>query len=255
MNSFLRAAAIVAATIACISFSSCEREPGSGPNAEGINGGVKVYNTYGEEQDPFGITVTLEQTGKTTKTDSEGGYVFPYLASGTYSFKVSKEGYPTYYVRDVEHVRTKHFSTPAPVANIIEPSSYFVTQASVTIDNQLPGGPYFIIKGILNKPVPAGKEIQLKLYLDNEASVSLTNFILFFPYKVTGQEFELHYRHFASLTLNNQMQRGDRVYMKMFTDAIVEDRCPGDYMHPDCSNSTTINTASTVVLSEVIPQL
>lgn len=255
MKSIFRPTLIVAATIAGLTLSSCEREPGSGPNAEGINGGVKVYNVHGEEQDLSGITVTLEQTGKTTETDSEGGYVFPYLESGTYSFKFTKEGYPTTYVRDVEHVRTKHFSTPAPIARVIEHSPYYVTEASVTVDHEMQGGPYFVIKGKLNKPVPAGKEIRLKLYLDDEETISLTNFIHFFPYKVTGQEFELYYRYFASLTLNNEMERGDRVYMKMYTDGLEEYRCPGDYMKPDCSASTSINTTSTIVLSEVIPQL
>ncbi|MBB6612160.1 carboxypeptidase regulatory-like domain-containing protein [Pontibacter sp. Tf4] len=255
MNSFLRAAAIVAATIAGLILSSCEREPGSGPNAEGINGGVKVYNVYGEEQDPSGITVTMEQTGKTTLTDHEGGYVFPYLESGTYSFKFTKDGFPATYVRDVEHKRTKHFSTPAPVARVIEHSTYYVTEASVTVNTETQGGPYFILKGKLNKPVPAGKEIRLKLYLDDEETVSLSNFVHFFPYRVTGQEFELYYPYFASLTSNGEMKRGDRVYMVFFTDAMVEDNCTGEYLKPDCTNSTSINTTNPIVLNEVIPQL
>ncbi|NDK54554.1 carboxypeptidase-like regulatory domain-containing protein [Pontibacter fetidus] len=255
MKSFLKPTALSVLLLAFFAFAltGCEREPDSGPHGEGINGNVQIYNAYGEAQDPSGVTVTIEQTGRTTKTDSEGAYVLPYLASGNYSLKFAKEGHPTTFVHNVEHVRTKHTSTPVPIARMIEPSAYFVTQASVAVNKNQQNNPYYSITGKLNKAVPAGKEIQLKLYLGKNAAVSLSDYVHMFSYKVSGQEFQINYPYFASLIINNEMQHGDTVYMVLFTDAIVEDACDGKWQKPDCTNSSTLNSTNPIVFSETIP--
>ncbi|MEJ8758288.1 carboxypeptidase-like regulatory domain-containing protein [Pontibacter sp. H259] len=255
MNSFLRSAYLVTATLCCITLSSCEREPESGPNAEGVNGAVKIYNVYGEEQDPSGVTVTLEQTGKSTKTEADGSYVLPYLESGNYTLKFTKAGHPTTYQHDVEHVRTRYTSTPVPLVRMIEPSTFYVTEPAVTRNNDTNNNPYFAISGKLNKPVPAGKKIKVKLYLGKDEAVSVANYVHTFTYEITSQEFTINYPYFASLIINNEMKRGDTVYMVMFTDAVVEDNCDGPWQKPICTNSSTINTTNPVVISGQIPQL
>ncbi|MBC5773749.1 carboxypeptidase regulatory-like domain-containing protein [Pontibacter sp. KCTC 32443] len=254
MKSYLRSFTLLIGALSFFTLTSCEREPETGPNAEGINGAVKIYNVYGEEQDPSGVTVTIEQTGKSTKTDSEGAYVLPYLESGSYTLEFNKEGHPTTSI-DVEHVRTKHTSTAAPIARMIEPSSYHVTQASVVVNKDQYNNSYYIVSGRLNKAVPAGKEIQVKLYLGKDEAVSLTNYVHSFGYKVTGQDFQINYPYFASLLIDNEMKRGDRVYMVLYTDAIVEDACEGTWQKPICANSTTLNSSNPIIFSEVIPAL
>ena len=255
MKSIFTPTAILTALLAFagLTLTSCEREAGSGPDAEGIHGLVEIYNQYGEEQDPDGVTVTIEQTGKTTKTKSDGSYMLPYLSSGDYTLKFTKEGHPTTYVRDIEHTRTKHTFTLAPTAKMIEPSSYQVTPGTVVVNKEDPISPFYKISATLNKPVPAGKEIKVKMYLGKDAAVSVTNFVHSISFKTSSQEFEIIYPWFASLILNGEMKRGDRVYMTIYTDAVVEAKCKDILTKPDCSNSTTINTSNAVVFSEIIP--
>ncbi|MER2995934.1 carboxypeptidase-like regulatory domain-containing protein [Pontibacter populi] len=255
MLSLFKPAVLYAALLACFALTSCEREPGSGPNAEGLNGLVKIYNQYGEVQDPTAVTVTIEQTGKTTKTNTQGEYWLPYLASGTYTLKFTKNGHPTTYVRDIDHVRTKYTSTSAPVASMIEPSSYTATPGAVIVNIDDPLSAYFQIPVQLNKPLPAGKEITVKMYLGKDAAVSASNYVHFISFKTSSQEFNITYPYFASLVINDEMKRGDTVYMVIYTDAVEEASCEGPWNKPDCSNSTTINTSNAVVFSEIIPRL
>jgi hypothetical protein len=253
MLSLYKPAVLIAALLTCITLISCEREPGSGPNAEGINGNVKIYNQFGEEQDPAAVTVTIEQTGKTTKTDAEGIYWLPYLESGTYTLKFTKTGHPTTFVHNIEHTQTKHTSTSAPVARMIERSSFTASPGAVIVNKADPISPYFQIPVKLNKPLPAGKEIKVKMYLGEDATVSVSNYVHFISFKTSSQEFDIIYPYFASLTINGEMKRGDRVYMVIYTDAVEEDRCDGSGNKTDCSKSSTINTSNANIISEVIP--
>ena len=63
------------------------------PSAE-LLGVVAVEDIYTGER-LSGVTVTLDQTGETDKTDADGWYVFDGLSAGTWSVTVKVDGYET----------------------------------------------------------------------------------------------------------------------------------------------------------------
>lgn len=205
-----------------------------------ITGSIQVFDLEGKlVQDASGVTVSIEQSSVSTKTQANGRWTLDSIPFGTYDISISKPGFGTAKILGVYHAATNHGTTLIGKSRIINQISNIEVTAISTkkVSEVIPTLPSLIASnlaedGIIFDPVfntttPGDKPI--RLFFSNTADVSTTNYVATLKQKFSGKPNESENFNFGvSWFVSNGFQPGQTIYVKAFGDGFGDD----DYDDP-----------------------
>lgn len=205
-----------------------------------ITGAIQIIDLDGKLlQDASGVTVSIEQSTVSTKTQANGRWTLDSIPFGTYDISISKTGYGIAKIMGVYHAATNNATTTIGKSKTINlVSSIEVTElkakkttdvnpslASLIASGLAEDG--FIFDPVFNSPTPGEKKI--RLFFSNTADVSTTNYVVTEKQKYSGGSNESENYNFGlSWFVSNGFQPGQTVYVKAFGDGYGDD----DYDDP-----------------------
>jgi hypothetical protein len=205
-----------------------------------ITGVIQVYDGDGNlVQDASGVSITLDQTSVSTKTDNRGKWTLDSIPFGTYDISISKPGYGIDKIMGIYHAATNHGTTIIAKSRAINQISTIevtaintkkTTEVNPALASLITSGlaeDGIIFDPVFNSPTPGEKKI--RLFFSKTADVSTTNYLVTEKQKFSGRSNESENYNFGlSWFVSNGFQPGQTVYVKAFGDGFVDD----DYDDP-----------------------
>ena len=205
-----------------------------------ITGAIQIIDLDGKlVQDASGVTVSIEQSTVSTKTQPNGRWTLDSIPFGTYDISISKPGCGIAKIMGIYHAATNNGTTLIGNSRTINQISTIEVTAINTkkVSDVNPTLPALIASGIaedgivfdpvFSSTTPGEKKI--RLFFSNTADVSTTNYVVTEKQKFSGGARESENYNFGlSWFVSNGFQPGQTVYVKAFGDGYGDD----DYDDP-----------------------
>ena len=205
-----------------------------------ITGTIQLVDLDGKLlQDASGVTVSIEQSTVSTKTQANGRWTLDSIPFGTYDISISKTGYGIAKIMGIYHAATNNGTTQIGKSRTINQISTIeitaittkkVTDVNPTLAALIASG--LAEDGIIFDPVfssstPGDKKI--RLFFSNTADVSTTNYVVTEKQNYSGGSKESENYNFGlSWFVSNGFQPGQTIYVKAYGDGYGDD----DYDDP-----------------------
>jgi hypothetical protein len=197
-------------------------------NRANIQGLIVLYDEDGNRQiDMSGVTVSIDNSTVSTKTETDGKWKLDSIPYGTYDISYSKDGYGTGKIMGLYHAATNHATTvitkneSMAVNSTIAINNLIVTPFSGTI--QAVGVSGVHIDPIFNNP--SGKDKFVRLFFSDNPNVSMSNYLADVKIKTNGASAQMNdYNLTTSFFESLGFKRGQTIYVKAYGDSFLADQ-------------------------------
>jgi len=200
-----------------------------------ITGVIQLYDIDGKLlQDASGVSVSIEQSSVSTKTQANGRWTLDSIPFGTYDIAITKSGYGIARIMGVYHAASNHGTTiigksrsinQISTIEVTEIKTKKTTEVNPNLASLIASGiaeDGIIFDPVFNSPTPGEKKI--RLFFSNTADVSTTNYMVTEKQRFSGKSNESENYNFGlSWFVSNGFQPGQTVYVKAFGDGFADD--------------------------------
>ena len=207
-------------------------------NNQKIDGAVKLYDEFNNEQDFGGMLVSIEGTNYSAVTDTSGKFELAGIPYGTYNLVFTKSGFGTFKIDTLNHsndgdgkpvvLGTFQLGQQASTATtgIFFKSGADTVKMYVTVN---PPGTYFIGRGV-------------RLFYSTDTLVSSSNYMAYSDVLIARDStdvFKFGYQQFQDMGFSS----GEKVFVRPYGDAFFSndytDITTGKRIFPNLNNSAT----------------
>lgn len=204
-----------------------------------IMGGIRLYDLDGNAlQDGSGVTVSIDQSTVSTKTDQLGKWKLDSIPFGTYDLVIAKAGYGTTRIKGLYHAASNHSTTIVKATTFIsqiadmEITNFFTRKSSEIFPALLTLAAAGAEDGIIFYPGfrnYSSREKPVRFFFSTSPDVSSTNYTAtekqYYSGKITNNEND---NFKTSWFIANGFEPGTTVYVKAYGDGRYTD----DYEDP-----------------------